>query len=94
MWLEYHAERYSDENKNENVVQSSDFDANATCGAICAWPLRKFSKMSSKVIFLERVFNDEKNDTLVGSLRAILPDLNVSTIQLNFGLKREKRAGF
>ena len=37
--------------------------------------------MCVKVIFLDVVFNDEKNDTLVGSLRAILPDLNVSTTQ-------------
>ena len=38
--------------------------------------------MCVKVIFLDVVFNDEKNDTLVGSLRAILPDLNVSTTDL------------
>ena len=36
--------------------------------------------MCVKVIFLDVVFNDEKKDTLVGSLSAILPDLNESII--------------
>ena len=62
------------------MPQFSDFDANGTCDVIGAWPLRKILKIFVKVIFLETVFNDEKNDTLVGSLRAILPDLNESII--------------
>ena len=64
------------------MSQSSNFDAYAICSTIGAWPLRKFFKISSKVTFLERSFNDEKNDTLVGSLIAILPDLNVSSIHV------------
>ena len=41
--------------------------------------------MCVKVIFLDVVFNDEKNDTLVGSLSAILPDLNVSSHGVSLG---------
>ena len=40
------------------------------------WPLRKIFKSCVKVIFLDVVFNDEKNDTFMGSLSAILQDLN------------------
>ena len=64
--------------KDSKSSQFSDFDAKGTCDVIGAWPLRKFFKIFVNFIFLERVFNDEKNDTLVGSLSAILPDLNVS----------------
>ena len=43
------------------------------------WPLRKIFISCVKVIFLDIVFNDEQNDTFLGSLSTILPDLNEST---------------
>ena len=42
------------------------------------WPLRKIFISCVKVIFLDIVFNDEQNDTFLGSLSTILPDLNES----------------
>ena len=44
------------------------------------WPLRKNFQNSLKVIFLNVVFNYEKNDTFLGSLSAILPEINESTL--------------
>ena len=44
------------------------------------WPLRKNFQISLKVIFLNVVFNYEKNDTFLGSLSAILPEINESTL--------------
>ena len=42
------------------------------------WPLRKVFRKCLKVIFLDVVFNYEKNDTFLGSLSAILPEINES----------------
>ena len=48
------------------------------------WPLRKNFQKCLKVIFLDVVFNNEKNDTGSGSLSPILPDLNESIREVLF----------
>ena len=46
------------------------------------WPLRKVFQNCLKLIFLDVVSNYEKNDTFLGSLRAILPEINESIIHV------------
>ena len=44
------------------------------------WPLRKIFQKCLKVIFLDVVFNNEKNDTGSGSLSPISPEINESNL--------------